>query len=183
MNRMTQQSESHGLWLYKRNKIYLYFWYGIFIFRSDFFVFFSSQKLLVFCSFFSNDTRALTYISAANWEAGVWSDDSLLEDAQQWVMRFSLRPMEMLASLGQYSRETERENREQGRATEDQRPQVQKSHSSFSLSVLFTFLCFSDFHTVSFHSGPVSGDVTVTFLEHDMGNSDTCSLLRHQGLQ
>lgn len=45
-------------------------------------------------------------------------------------------------------RDRERENREQGRTTENQRPQVQKSHSSFSLSLLFTFLCFTDFHTV-----------------------------------
>ncbi len=117
------------------------------ILRSDFFVFFSSQKLLVFCSFFSNDTRALTYISAANWEAGVWSDDSLLEDAQQWVMRFSLRPMEMLASLGQYSRETEREKTENKREPQRTKDPKFKSLILHSLcqccSLFFVSLTFT----------------------------------------
>lgn len=173
------------------NKIYLYFWYGIFNIQIWFLCILSKNSSLprscLFSVHFSLMTRGhlLTYISAANWEAGVWSDDSLREDAQQWVMRFSLRPMEMLASLGQYSGETEREkteNKGEPQRTKDPKFKSLILHSLCQCSSLFfvslTFTLFLSAQVLSVVC--VCGDVTVTFLEHDMGNSDNCSLPRHQ---
>jgi len=80
----------------------IYFDMAFSIFRSRFFVSSLKEHLCsslpcscLFSVHFSLMTRRhlLTYISAANWEAGVWSDDSLRGDAQQWVMCFSFRPM------------------------------------------------------------------------------------------